>query len=301
MEFTLSSGPCCWIATGGALESVDAQTLELVEQRAIRLPDGITVTQGELDDGGSILLWGPADVWIVRDGALQPICDSPIRHALAGHMTGEHQAEIIVATPSDGLIGSTSDGCRFTRLAPSASTLRAAVYTAGARVGLDEQGRMLEIASDGTIRPMGLRSTTLRQVAQAASDTLPLWMAPATDGFVIGMRAPPFVWLHTSRDGEETVANPLRSDSVRAIEIAISTGVVQVDDHYLQVIADLQSTARRLLLFDDEGELVQESRIEVPFGVLAVNAQTRTLLVLRRTDRLELVLYEYSWKDADPR
>lgn len=283
------------------MQPLYAQTLELVEQRAIRLPDGVTLTQGELGDGGSILLWGPADVWILREGALQPVCDSPIPHALAGHTTGERQVEVIVGSPSLGLISSTSDGCHFTRLEWGATVLRAAVYAGGGRLGVDERGRVLDIASDGSIRARDHHSTTVTHLAQAASDTLPLWMAPASDGFVIGMRAPSFVWLHASLDDEEVVANPLQSDSVRSIGAGVSTGVVQVDDHYLQIIADLQSTTRRLLLFDDKGELVQESRIDVPFGVLAVNAQTRTLLVLRRTDLVELVLYDYSWKDGEPR
>ena len=290
--------PLSIIAAGRAFEPGYAQTLELIEQRAIALPERVTVTQAELGDRGSILVWGPADAWMVREGALEPLCDSPVRNALAGHMTAEDQVEMVLGSPGHGLLSSTPEGCRFTSFASRAPVLRAAAYAGGARLGVDDRGRILEIAFDGSIRAIDHHSMTVTQLAQAASDTLPVWMAPTSSGFIIGMRAPPFVWLHASLGDEEVVVNPLQSDFVRSIGAGVSTGVVQVDDHFVQVIADLQSTTRRLLLFGEDGELVREKRIEVPFGVLDVNTQTQTMLVLRRSDHLEVVVYEYSWRDV---
>jgi len=275
--------------------SASPQELQLVEEAATRLPDSLVITQGSLSDQGKAVVWGPNGAWVIRNGGAEDLCNSPVRGVLAGRIKASGEVEVLLGPPSQALVTSTSRGCRITEIGPELVALRAATFMKGRWLGVGGGGQLVEITPDAKTHPLTYSSSLMMDLARTSSDTLPLWMAPAGDGFILGTRAPPFVWVYTDLDVGEVVANPLQFEKVRSGREMISTGVVSAKAGFLQIVADLTSDARMLLLFDPEGRPLRVSELAIPFEVLASNEQTRRILALRRTDFLEAVIYKFTW------
>jgi hypothetical protein len=63
------------------------------------------------------------------------------------------------------------------------------------------------------------------------------------------------------------------------------------------MFADPRSDLRVIAIFDDDGRLIRTRAFSVPFGVLATDPHTRTLIALRRLNGLELVVYAWRWTE----
>ena len=71
----------------------------------------------------------------------------------------------------------------------------------------------------------------------------------------------------------------------------VALPALEVEDGFLQMLADLTSDHRVLVLYDRNGELVNAVPIEAPIGLAASNVESRTLMAVRRLNRMELVCY----------
>ena len=77
-----------------------------------------------------------------------------------------------------------------------------------------------------------------------------------------------------------------------------TAGLFPLDSGYLQVIADSRSDRRLLVLLTEDGATARVARIDAPIGVGASLPDTRQLLMVRRSDVVELVLYRWQWLDS---
>jgi hypothetical protein len=75
----------------------------------------------------------------------------------------------------------------------------------------------------------------------------------------------------------------------------ISLPTLPLDCGFLQTISDLRSDRRRLVLYDDGGNLLRESLIVVPLGFVDVVGEDQRLIAARSTTITELVGYRWKW------
>jgi hypothetical protein len=110
----------------------------------------------------------------------------------------------------------------------------------------------------------------------------------------------PFRVFHLAESGKlELAFEPVTHLSIEERALArrwSSLPPVRLDDAYLQEIADRTSDIRHFFVFDERGELLRESSVDVPMGVLDVDGTTKRLLVLRNTGVPELVVYKWRWR-----
>jgi hypothetical protein len=72
--------------------------------------------------------------------------------------------------------------------------------------------------------------------------------------------------------------------------------MVFVSPGYLQVLADMLSQKRILVVYGDKGNVLATRVLEAPIGLLDSREDLRQALMLRRSDRLELVTYQWHWQ-----
>ena len=77
-------------------------------------------------------------------------------------------------------------------------------------------------------------------------------------------------------------------------------GVFALDFGFVQILADLRSDRRHLLVYDAAGAFKRRRAIDVPFGILDTVPDRQELLAVRRTDRLEILTYQWSWQSTGP-
>jgi hypothetical protein len=268
---------------------------QMEELSVIQLPDTLVITQGVLSADGTALIWGPHDAWILRHGHGKPACDTPVQNVLGGVVDDSGEWTALVATPSPTLVSASADGCIYVPIRWDAGPIAAAAYLDGKWLALGPDGRITEIFASGWVGQQRVLTGLALDILQSASDTLPAWIAPKEGSFVLGMRAPPFTWVYSDGSDLKLAGNPLLFDFASGGREMISSGVVSVGEGFLQVLGDMTSSHRHLLLFNKFGEPLRASEVPIPFGVLASNNDTKSLLALRRTDRLEAVVYRYSW------
>lgn len=279
----------------GPPPSSGSERLELVEVSSVRIPDSLVITQGYLSDGGEALLWGPDNVWVVRGDRTEQICESAVPDALAARLTAPGSIEVVIGAPAEGFLKSEDGRCQTTVLEFGPDELKAATFMDDRWIGLTAGSRLLDISSDGRAWGLNLRSESIGNMIVSRSDSLPIWIAPARGGVLIALRTPPFTWVFIPIGSNEAVHNQSTYEGPPGSGQMVSTGVLSIDGGFLQVIADLTSNRRVLLLFDPWGHRVRETELAVPFGLLAENHKTRRILALRRTDKLEVVIYRYAF------
>jgi hypothetical protein len=136
----------------------------------------------------------------------------------------------------------------------------------------------------------------------------PAILAPSQEGYAIALTGPPHSWGVFSGDSfivgghtSDSIGNPgsgffgtSRSPQTKWI----TTGWFDLGDAFLEVLADLGSDRRRLVLYNLDGSLRRETVLNFPFGVLDVDIKRGQILAVRRTKSLELVIYSWRWRVA---
>ena len=75
----------------------------------------------------------------------------------------------------------------------------------------------------------------------------------------------------------------------------VSIGVVGLGSGYLQVLADLTSDRRTLVLFDSLGVLTRARQLDAPWGPAEVIEKESLLVAIRAFKPPELALYRWTW------
>lgn len=74
-----------------------------------------------------------------------------------------------------------------------------------------------------------------------------------------------------------------------------SLSTLPLDCGYLQVLADLRSDRRRLLVYDAAGRLLRETEMDVPIGFVSSSPSGRRLVATRHLGTSEIVQYRWRW------
>jgi len=148
----------------------------------------------------------------------------------------------------------------------------------------------------GSRRPL---SHELPGFAQDSSEASWLYLSSADDGAIPGSRRAPFGWVLLTPMGVATPVGSSRAypsvpGMIEQGSSWIALPVIQVDQGYLQMHADLSSDKRRFKVFDRDGNLLRTRELIAPIGIYA--RYGNRLLAVRITDATELVLYGWRWR-----
>jgi hypothetical protein len=75
----------------------------------------------------------------------------------------------------------------------------------------------------------------------------------------------------------------------------VGLATLHLDRGFLQVLADRGGERRAFAVYDSTGVLRRVTLVDAFIGFLDSDPASRRLLALRRTDRVELVVYEWAW------
>jgi len=293
----------CQTGCEGAEEPASKEVLELSleEVEAITISSSLALVQGVLGPSGEALVWENSRLWGLERDSLVELCPNKFQRILSVSFLDSGRAEIVGGGAQTHLVRLAGHECEDVPLPSGLSHVVGGALVAG-RWRLLSIGPLGVALWEGT--PNAWTSSSLDapevlvdMLLLAQSDTLPVWVAASEEGFLVNVRSNPFTWAQiTAGVRTQLKANPLILAPQSAIgHNWVSTGVVDLSQGFLQVIADLSSDRRLLLLFSSEQEPIRSREIRLPFGLLAARPADSTILALRRTDRLELVRYRYSW------
>lgn len=139
---------------------------------------------------------------------------------------------------------------------------------------------------------------TTIELKASTSDSIPVVLSGTSRGIIVSSRLFPFAWSARVEPRLNAVAGQVSADNelFYAYGSWVGTGVFALDFGFLQILADLGSDRRHLLIYDTSGAFKRRRVIDVPFGVLDTVPERQELLALRRTDRVEILTYRWSWQ-----
>ncbi len=130
----------------------------------------------------------------------------------------------------------------------------------------------------------------------------------ATDtDLLMGLREPPhFVWKIDDGGATKSILKPTppenaeRPDSIPPPRW-VALNALPVGSGVLQVVADVTSDARLLVVYNSRGEERSSRVLEAPIGLLAAASDAPAIALLRTFERSEVVLYHWRWRGAPDR
>ena len=249
------------------------------------LPAHVVVRGGALSPrGDAILFWSGDTVWIAstRHAEVRAVCPERVRAPLGAAFVGAPAAG---RAPAIEIIDGGIEGEEEPRLIRFADgQCRDTAWS-----GPDPS---LPIARDAS----GWVSDF--EVPIAWSDSAVISVSSGPRGIIVSSRRFPFAWA-TAADGDSRSAAgrvPAGNESYYGNDPWIGTGVFALDSGFVQVLADLASDRRDLVFYDSSGAFKRRQVIDVPFGILDTAPDRRQLLAIRRTDRVEILTYEWTWQ-----
>ncbi|WP_428104006.1 hypothetical protein [Candidatus Palauibacter sp.] len=311
-----SSAICfmAWLALGGHL---GAQTDRLILTEASRyaMTADAQVNGGTLSpDGGQHLFWNDDTVWVAStdQSEVRAVCPGIVRTPLgAAFVRDTTRADSVAIEVIDGgagediaprLVRSVGRQCR-TETWNVPEPARPLTHAAGLWAFVTEipptprvkppMNRVTLSMTDGhTVRP-----TTL-DLPASWSDSVALVLSGTSRVIILSSRLLPFSWIATDDAGRVTVvgAIPTSNELFYTYDTWVGTGVFALDSGFVQVLADLESDRRHLIIYDSLGAFRRRTILDVPFGILHTLPHRQELLALRRTDRLEILTYRWSWQ-----
>ena len=139
--------------------------------------------------------------------------------------------------------------------------------------------------------------------------TLRMQLSRAGEMVFAALAAPPYLVVQISdlAPGSSRILGPdkftppaLPMASTDAPPLWVSLAIHSLDKGFIRVFSDLRSDQRVLTTYDEEGNLLRQTVISAPLGIIGVDPIQRVLLAARRTDRLELVHYRWRWVGVNP-
>ena len=307
---------CCtaWIAANGQV-SAQAGRLVLTESGRHEMPGHLLVRGGALSPrGDASLFWSSDTVWVAstRHAEARAVCPERVRAPLGAAFVGTPAAggapviEIIdrgvAGTDEPQIIRFSDDQCRATAWSgpdlslPSARDATGWVSASGTGLGGTDgipTTRVSLVRGGGTpFPPSGV------DLPIPWSDSAAISVSSGPRGIIVWSRHFPFAWSTAAADGGRAAAGriPGGNATYYASDPWVGTGVFALDSGFVQVLADLASDRRHLVIYDSSGAFRRRRVIDVPFGILDTAPDRRQLLALRRTDRVEILTYEWTWQ-----
>ena len=295
--------------------SAQGNLLVLTESGRRVLSADVVVQGGILSPRGrQHLFWSGDTVWIASSGdpALHPICPEIVRAPLGAAFVGD---DLAAAAPAIEILDGGAEGVAELRLITfSGGECRATTWSA------PDSSRLTARAPGGWVFVAGTASgghtdasrtrVTLRRASgdpflppvielqSRWSDSAAVSLSGTPGGVTVSSRLFPFAWSTVAEDGGPGASGriPAGNETYYASDPWVGTGVFALDSGFVQVLADLASDRRHLVFYDSSGAFRRRRVIDVPFGILDTAPDRRQLLALRRTDRVEILTYEWTWQ-----
>ncbi len=216
----------------------------------------------------------------------------PVIEIIDGGMAGADEAQIIRFS---------DDQCRATAWSGPDPSLPAArdatgwVSASGTGLGGPDGIPTTRVS---LVRGGGTTSRSGVDLPIAWSDSAAISVSSGPRGIIVSSRHYPFAWSAAADGGDRTAAGsiPAGNETYYASDPWVGTGVFALDSGFVQVLADLASDRRHLVIYDSSGAFTRRRVIDVPFGILDTSPYRRQLLAVRRTDRVEILTYEWTWQ-----
>lgn len=277
--------------------------LELEELFARTLPAEFELAGASVRDSTSILLWArnQRHLLLQRGDSLWSIASEEITHPVAAALVVGDTIVEVVDVARRTILEVRLDGS-LVKERPVGTDLfvETAVRTESGWVfgGTSPDGTYMVVRAGED-----LTATVLYTFNAAVGPTYtPVSTLLSTDGqrIFIAEVEEPFRALVVDPDG--TVAAWPPRTSPRADESGIGGAphwvalpIVALDSDFVQTFADLRSDLRSLNLYDADGTPLREQRIQLPLAVVASIPGSNRLVAARRTNVLEVVVYNWSW------
>jgi hypothetical protein len=282
--------------------------LQLTEISALRLSPTFTPLGASIGAGGAILYWN-GDGLVVTAGHAGDVvsdCVPRLTHIVAGaFVSADSILELIDASGPSLLRLGPSRTCNRQPIGDPGDQVIAAFFAAGRWMVLFRRGpadaEMVRLKfGEGPKRLFDFS-----HVSKTPFDLEAAYVTAGSNGTLHASMTWPFDWVALDTTGIVTLTS-------RAIEQAakppvdttfagwVGLPVLQIDDGFVQTLADPRSDHRLLVRYDRKGHIMSRTELNVAFGIMAVSPEQRLLLALRRSDRKEIVVYRWEWR-KEPR
>ena len=123
------------------------------------------------------------------------------------------------------------------------------------------------------------------------------WFAPAREGIVLAsLHVPQDILVLDSLGIQQRVHRWAPTGIADSAMAWVGLRALSIGPYLILAAADLASDRRRFTILDQKGDAVRDLSLDLSLGFLATNAERHEVLALRRTDRLELVIYHWQWQ-----
>ena len=328
MTRCLSMVAICLITWVAGQERLTGQTNRLILTESSRriLPINIVLHGGQLSPTPGVnVLWSADTVWMTSPGDPdpRPVCPERVRAPLGAAFVNDASEQdasyngAASPTPAIEIVDVGAEGSEAVRLVRfSNGECSSAAWSGPEPIRPLARGWDRWIFVKGSVPAVRPSTTEVALVISrgaraqlstveldtAWSDSLALVLSPATRGVIVSSRSFPFSWATVGEDGRGRVTGrvPIGNEPFY-MGAWIGAGVFALDSGFVQILADLGSDRRHLLIYDAAGAFKRRRVIDVPFGILDTAPDRGELLALRRTDRLEILTYQWSWESTGPR
>ncbi len=272
--------------------------LILTQHRSFQLASGENVLGAVPLGRDAVVYWGSNAIGLVAVSGSHT--DVLCRHGNLGIVGGGVAADGVVLFDSidaSVFLVSSSGKCRKLRSLP-AETLTAGVTTDSGWLIIDRlrNGKpRLVFYRNGREQPV---SRDLPGFALDSTQLSWLYLSRSPNGAFIGTRQAPFSWASLSPEGNAisvsyTQEKPSVPGVVEYMPFWYSLPVLDLDQGYLQVLADLRSDRRRFVIFDKAGMILRMRDVVAPMGIFSRHGQE--LLGMRMLNAPEIVEYRWRW------
>lgn len=272
--------------------------LRLQEVSATTVPPAFTLVGVAVSRDGTIAGWSAENTLLLLEANHPPTLITPLSivHPVGvtagmAHVVSfvDSSKRQIVEVGQDGRTTSTRDLGQLPIALGAAVAVGDAWYVAG-RGRIDSTRYHVFLASEPSLevgRPLVV-----------GSRRLPPYLTASDKALVLAFTDKPYevVAYDLQTGASREFEHPELPDSVDGRK-AIWRGLpaIPLDSGVVQTFADLTSNKRILVLYAFNGSVVRVTAINAPLGLVDGDPIQHHLVAARRTDRVELVVYEWAW------
>lgn len=292
------------LARGGMSPDTDSshQLLELRQVRAQDLPTDFYVRGAALHESGLAVAWAinHHEILILDGRNVQAIGHEQLSKPLAAAFTPDRKAVSVVDSARRSVLLFSTEGVLLNARPLGVDG------TLGHAASSDGRSWLMLVQRDGAWRleRENGRPGSPINVDNMLGEDQALSLHVFDSVAVLGLRRAPFTsWRMDEGESALRFTNPTNAPAfVRLTERYghrsswVASPIVSIEDGFLQSFGSLGSDVRVLVRFGRDGDVVQVRTLDVPIGLLATAPSSRLALIVRATDRRELVWYEWQWR-----
>jgi hypothetical protein len=265
------------------------------------VPDTATVVGGVVGSTQRLAVWGPHKLWLFDMSSSSPrSTEIALRKAVI-------LAVEIGSTGVMALLSTGQNAVTLARVWPDDARLSHWTLPVSPEVGRSCQDRWHVGGRDRTgffhvyrLSPEGSR--VIWSATHASASLVPYFLSCIRSGIAVTEVAPPFETIGIgSLSAAWSVQPHLDSTYFGTAELPrwVSSPVFPLGEETLQVLADLHTDQRLLLLHDQTGRELRRRRLDAPFGVLASHERVPLLLATRRMSGMQVIVYKWRWAETE--